>query len=429
MNYFKKDSCRVCQGNLEDILSLGEQHLVGFTFPDVDNPGGWEHKEQKPVYVPLDLVLCSECKLLQLRHTTNPELLWNENYGYRSGINETMRRELGDIVASLEGLKRLEDGDIVVDIACNDGTLLEAYSNPNLIRVGYDPSRNVVEQACVALCKYGVDKMKIFIDFFSKKPYWQTLDERAKVVTCIAMFYDLDDPNRFIKDVEGILDPEGVFVIQQNYLVGMLDQTAFCNIVHEHLEYYSLLSLENLLNRHNLEVFDVSQNDINGGSFRTYIRLKGAEVGTKGGLERVEAMRVKERELGLDKKDIYLKFASRVSELSIKLSTFVNEEVAKGKKIYVYGASTRGNTLLQAAKLDYRQITAAAERNQFKFGRKCVGTNIPIISEKEAREANPDYFLVLPWFFKKEFIEREKEYLESGGKLIFPLPEVEVIQK
>lgn len=427
MNYTTRDNCRVCQGDLEDILSLGEQHLVGFTFPDLDDPNGWQHKEQKPVYVPLDLVLCSECKLLQLRHTTNPELLWNENYGYRSGINETMRRELGEIVASLEGLKRLEDGDIVVDIACNDGTLLDAYTNPNLVRVGYDPSRNVAEQACVALSKYGIGKMKLFIDFFSKRPFLSEFDDKAKIVTCIAMFYDLDDPNRFIKDVEGILDPEGVFVIQQNYLVGMLEQTAFCNIVHEHLEYYSLLSLENLLSRHNLEVLDVTQNDINGGSFRTYIRFKGANVGVEGGLERVEAMRTKERELGLDKKDIYLKFASRVDELSTKLSTFINEEVKKGKKIYVYGASTRGNTLLQAAKLDSRQITAAAERNQFKFGRKCVGTNIPIIPEKEARKVNPDYFLVLPWFFKEEFIEREQEYIKNGGHLIFPLPELEIV--
>ena len=426
MNYTTRENCRVCQGRLEEILTLGNQHLVGFTLPDTDAlKRGYPHASIKPVYVPLDLMLCSNCHLLQLKHTTNAELLWNENYGYKSGINETMKKELADIVASTTAIKRLEEGDVVVDIGSNDGTLLNAYSNPDIIRVGYEPSRNVAQAPDVPIGKF-----KLFVDFFNRVPFLQEFSrKKAKIITSVAMFYDLEDPNRFIEDVEAILDPEGVFIIQQNYLVGMLEQNAFDNIVHEHLEYYSLLSLESLLAQNNLEVFDVSQNDINGGSFRTYIRFKGAKIDVEGGQERVIAMRKRERELGLDKKDVYLKFASRVAGLSTKLSTFVNKEVKKGKKVYVYGASTRGNTLLQAAVLNSKQITAAAERNAFKWGRKCVGTNIPIISEEEARKAQPDYFLVLPWFFKKEFIEREKEYLETGGKLIFPLPEFEIIGK
>lgn len=424
MNYTTRENCRVCGSQFEDILTLGEQHLVGFTLPNMDvqiRGEGYSHKEEKPIYVPLDLVLCKSCKLLQLKHTTNPKLLWNENYGYKSGVNETMRKELSSIVASTTAIKRLEDEDIVVDIGSNDGTLLDSYSNPNIIRVGYEPSRNV---AALGDFKKG----KLFIDFFNKIPFLQEFGkEKAKIVTAISCFYDLEDPNLFLEDVEAILDPEGVFVIQQNYLVGMLEQNAFDNIVHEHLEYYSLLSLENLLAQNNLEVLDVSQNNINGGSFRTYIRFKGAKIDVEGGMERVMAMRRKERELGLDKKDIYLKFASRVNELSTKLSTFINEEVAKGKTVYVYGASTRGSGLLQVAKLDSRQITAAAERNPFKWGRKCVGTNIEIISEEEARKAKPDYFLILPWFFLSEFLEREKEYLEQGGHFVVPLPEFKII--
>lgn len=424
MNYNTRENCRVCQGQFEEILSLGDQHLVGFTFPTTTTQEGWQHKEEEPVFVPLQLVLCRKCKLLQLKHTTEPKLLWNENYGYRSGINQTMQQELTGIVKEIEKTIEFKEGDKVIDIGSNDGTLLSAYSNFKLMRIGYEPSRNVVGISN----DVGVGNFKIYVNFFSKDPYIEDFGKaKAKVITAIAMFYDLEDPNQFLEDVKAILDPEGIFVIQQNYLVGMLDQCAFDNIVHEHLEYYSLLSLENLLARHNLEVFDVSENNINGGSFRTYIKFKGAKIYRSGGTARLIAMQRKEVKLELDQKEIYEKFALKATDNALKLGDFVKRARQERKSIYVYGASTRGNTLLQAAGLDSNQITAAAERNAFKFGRKCVGTNIPIVSEEEARKANPDYFLILPWFFKEEFVKREAEYLKNGGHLIFPLPELEII--
>jgi len=238
------------------------------------------------------------------------------------------------------------------------------------------------------------------------------------------MFYDLDDPNKFLEDVNAILDKDGLFVIQQNYLMGMFRMGAFDNICHEHLEYYSLTSLIALLDRHKLEVFDVEENDLNGGSFRTMIRKVGSKLETEGGLKRVREML--ERESVLRDPVTYKVFGDQIHENIKKLRTFVNEKNREGKNIYIYGASTRGGTLLQAAGLGPTQIKAAAERNPEKYKKVMQSTNIPIVSEKVARE-KADIFIVLPWFFKKEFIDREQNWIDQGGKLVFPLPVFEVI--
>lgn len=410
-------SCRVCgRDNLAPILSLGEHYVTNFV----------ESTDDETPKVPLDLVLCDPraggCGLLQLKHTVPAELLYGEHYWYRSGINQTMRDELADIVAKSEQIAGLKTGDLALDIGCNDGTLLRAYKTPGLQLVGMDPASNLIPFA-----KEGTTK--IINDFFHYSAFAKEFgDEKAKVITAIAMFYDLDDPNTFVSDVVKCLAPNGLFIIQQNYLVGMLEQIAFDNIVHEHLEYYSLFSLENILRRYDLEIFDVESRDINGGSFRTYIRHIGAAVPqSAGGQERVAAMREKEKKLGLDDKKIYEGFAGRVKSIGDRLYSFVKAEAEKGKTIYVYGASTRGNTTLQFAKLDYNLIKAAAERNPDKWGKKTVGTLIPIISEEQARAEKPDYFLILPWHFLKEFKQREAEFLKSGGKFIVPLPEFRII--
>lgn len=415
--YRRIENCRSC-GNkeVEDILSLGEQFIVGFN-----------HGEPTPK-VPLTLCFCSACHLVQLRHTTRPDLLWNENYGYRSGVNETMRLELGSIAYLGEKLTKLSPEDIVVDIGANDGTLLAAYTTPGITRVGYEPSRNVAKHCVETL----VDKKPytMFLEFFRKEPFLRTYqDRKAKVITAIAMFYDLDDPLTFLRDVKSILHPDGVFIVQQNYLSSMLEDNAFDNIVHEHLEYYSLNTMTDLLRRADLEVFDVVTRDINGGSFRTYIRHRGALVG--GGITpAVNQMLMRENGQKLGIKHTYERFARRIkSEMSV-LSGFVTGMNARGAEIYVYGASTRGNTILQAAGLDGTMIKGAAERNPAKWGLVTAGTRIPIVSEEEARK-RADYFLVLPWFFAQgtssEFVQREKDFILNGGKLIIPLPGFKII--
>lgn len=413
-------ACRSCRSNdLINILSLGEQGLSDFVETSND---------ENVVKYPLELVLCQNCNLLQMRHSVPPYKLYTERYGYRSGINQTMHTELSNITEQAEKIASLKPDDIVVDIGCNDGTLLSCYKTSGLIRVGFDPVTTFAKYFRKTLANAKVSKYKLFSDFFSGAPFLKQFGKkRAKIVTAISMFYDLDDPNKFLEDVKEILHPDGFFIIQQNYLVGMLAQYAFDNIVHEHLEYYSMESLENLLRRHDLEVFDVKQTDVNGGSFRTFIKFKSSKINSRSGFKRVSEIRNLEKRFSLGSKQIYLDFADRVNEIRSSLKRFVKSEVKKGKKIYIYGASTRGNTLIQACSLDYRFIKAASERNKDKWGKKIASTGIPIISEEQARKDHPDYFLVLPWFFRQEFLEREKEYLISGGKMIFPLPRLEIV--
>jgi hypothetical protein len=233
----------------------------------------------------------------------------------------------------------------------------------------------------------------------------------------------MEKPNIFIEDVKKIMKDDGIFIIQQNYLVGMLQQNAFDNIVHEHLEYYSLLSLTNLLEKHNLEVFDLEERTLNGGSFRTYIAIKGKRKKTKAVLK----MKKYENELKLNNKTIYLNFAKKIKINKQKIYDFIKKETNKGKLIYLYGASTRGNTLLQYFELDNKLIKKAVERNPEKWGKIISSVGIPIISEEEARKDKPDYMLVLPWFFKEEFLKREKKYLDNGGHFIFPLPNLRIV--
>lgn len=412
-------ACRSCKSrDLSKILSLGKHGLSDFI--DISD-------QKRAAKYPLQLALCQNCNLLQMRHTTPPDQLYTDRYGYRSGINHTTKNNLIEIVEQAEKIINLKRGDIVVDIGCNDGTLLSSYKTTDLIHVGFDPVSAFAKYFRNSLRSKGAKNYKLFNRYFDSAPFLNHFKKRAKIITAISMFYDLDDPNEFLKSIKKILHPEGLLIIQQNYLVGMLEQCAFDNVVHEHLEYYSLESLESLLKRHELEILDVALTSINGGSFRTLIKFKDNKLKLHGGFRRVKEMRYLEKQLSLGEIKTYHHFAQKVKKITSSLKKFIKKEAKKGKKIYIYGASTRGNTLIQACRLDYRCIKAAAERNQDKWGKKIASTGIPIISEEQARIDHPDYFLVLPWFFKQEFLEREKEYLMSGGKMIFPLPEPEII--
>lgn len=415
-----KTACRSCNScNLSKILSLGKHGLSDFV--DMSD------QKQIPKY-PLQLILCQNCNLLQMRHTTPPDQLYTDRYGYRSGINQTTKGNLIDITKEAEKIMNLEAGDIVVDIGCNDGTLLASYRTSGLMHVGFDPVTTFAKYFRKSLNSNGPKQYKLFNRYFDSNSFLKYFGKkRAKIVTAISMFYDLDNPNIFLSSIKEILHPEGILIIQQNYLVGMLEQCAFDNVVHEHLEYYSLESLENILKNHDLEVFDVIQTSINGGSFRTLIKIKKNKIKFRGGFKRVEEMRNMEKKLSLGDTKTYLHFAEKVKKTTSSLKNFIKKEAKKGKRIYIYGASTRGNTLIQACGLDYRFIKAAAERNQDKWGKKIASTGIPIISEEQARKDQPDYFLVLPWFFKQEFLDREKTYMMAGGKMIFPLPSPEIV--
>ena len=407
MKLIPRTTCRSCNSkNLEKVISLGNFYLSEFV----------KKTTNKPESYPLSLILCSKCLLLQLQHTTPPSLLYTNNYGYRSGINDTMRSELKNIAnKSLKNIKK-RDNIICVDIGANDGTLLKCYPN-NVFKVGFEPIKKLATD-----CAQHADIiMNVFFNYSSYRKF--VGNKKASVITAISCFYDIENPNQFLTDIIKILDKDGVFVIQQNYLKSMLELNAFDNIVHEHLEYYSMHSLNNLLTRHNLEIFNVETVDTNGGSFRTYVALKNKRTIQKSVFELFE----QEKKIGLDKKSIYKKFAERIRRNKKIFKKFIKKQIKSNKKIYVYGASTRGNTLLQYYELNNKMITAAIERNPEKLGKKIASTGIPIISEEQARKEKPDYMLVLPWFFRKEFLLREKSYLKSGGHFIFPLPKLEIV--
>lgn len=399
--------CRSCDSKkLSDIISLGKIYLSNFVQTNI-----------KPPMYPLSLIMCRDCYLIQLKHTTPANLLYNEQYGYKSGINQTMQNELKDIVEkSLLKLDSKKDKLLAVDIGANDGTLLGAY--PDAIKkVGVEPIKKLAKEC-------GKHADLVINDFFNLKSFKNKLgDSKADIVSAISCFYDMENPNEFVSDVKNILNENGIFVVQQNYLIKMLIQNAFDNIVHEHLEYYSLIAMQNLLKKHGLEVFDLELRELNGGSFRTYICHIGKKQISNAVYEQTEL----ENMIGLNRKKIYLDFVKRIKNNKKEIHKLVKTLVNKGKKVYVYGASTRGNTLLQYFGLDKQLIEKAVERNPEKWGKKIASVGIPIISERQARIEKPDYMLVLPWFFKSEFLKREESYLKSGGHFIFPLPKVEVV--
>jgi NDP-4-keto-2,6-dideoxyhexose 3-C-methyltransferase len=409
--------CRIC-GNekLIEIMNLGEQELSG-KFPKID--------EVDPPSSPLILVKCDDskkedaCGLIQLKHSSEPEQMYVGGYGYLSGMNQTMTAHLKDVVKKIESIVNLKSGDLVIDIGSNDGTLLKSYTKSGIKRVGIDPGGQQYKQ-------YYPPEIGLITDFFPTTALNNLYPgQKAKVITSIAMFYDLENPMSFVQNIKKYLDTEGIWVLEQSYLPSMLESNAFDTICHEHLEYYALKQIEWMLKRNDLKVIDVERNLINGGSFKIYVAHKGTiyPINKKS----ISDLKDYENSLYLNTITPYKEFKNRVDKIKIDLTTFIKNEKVKGKLIYAYGASTKGNILLNYFKLDNTIITAAAERNDKKWGCRTPGTHIPIVSEESARKAFPEYFLVLPWHFKDEFIQRESTYLKEGGKFIFPLPSISVI--
>ena len=419
MNLNSRDSCRICGSkNLTFILNLGDQYFANYS-PKSNDVVPFEEK------IPLELVRCDKsidpksCGLVQLRHTTPPNLMY-DRYFYRSGINQTMTNNLNEIAKQAISKIKLNPNDIVIDIGCNDGTLLQNYKELPVRSVGFDPAKNMVQFSKQT-------GATIITEFFSAEEFIKNYgDEKAKIITSIAMFYDLENPNKFVDDISKILHPDGLWILELSYLPLMLSQNAFDTIVHEHLEYYHLDALEFLLSKFDLKVVDIQLNDINGGSFRVVVQHKEKSIDNKS-LQHITELREKEKNLNLSTNQPFNDFIIKVNAEKDKLVTFIKTEVSAGKTVHCYGASTKGNTLLQFYNLDKKLIQFIADRNPDKWGRRTIGTDISIISEEESHSMNPDYFLILPWHFIKEFKERETNYLKNGGKLLVPLPRFKVI--
>lgn len=410
----KKMKCRISGKETIEVFNLGKLQMSDFALPGEDPRTGVGE---------LKMMLCTESGLLQLDSIIPPEEMYGK-YWYRSGTNDTMRQKLKNVADCCFDSIETTEGDVFLDIACNDGTMFE-YVPDHMIKIGIDPADD----------SYAVESSQkadaIVQDFFSAEAYSRTkyAKLKPKIITTIAMFYDLDDPQPFAEDVYKILDNDGIWVLQLSYTPLMLKQLAFDNICHEHICYYSLSSIKYLMNHVGFDIVDCELNDVNGGSFRVYLMKKDSNKTKFRNQQerdvanfRVNSLLEYEKSLKLNDPQTYINFYHEICKLRDNTVSFINKEKSKGKTIAGYGASTKGNTLLQWYGLTNKHIDYIAERSSYKFGLETAGTKIPIITEADMRKDQPDYLLILPWHFINEFAAREIEYIKKGGKFIVPCP-------
>jgi len=420
MHLTHRKTCRVCGSHaLTKVIDLGEQYLQG----SFVKPG----KEIPPLRkIPLTLLRCDPtldekaCGLLQLAHTVPPSILYSA-YWYRSGTNKTMTEHLLGIAREAVSMVGEEVKARVLDIGCNDGTLLKSYPK-NYVKFGVDPS-DIANEISGDIC--------VVRDLFpSLELKSRAGNKKFDIITSIAMFYDLESPVSFVNEIKDNLAEGGIWIFEMSYMPAMLEMNSYDTICHEHLEYYSLAVVENILGRAGIKIVRAETNDINGGSIRCYASHdNNFKYNRKEYADGLAILRQKEFDLELDTDKPYSNFQRRIDTHRQQLNSTLRQMKSSGKRIHIYGASTKGNTILQFCGIDSSIIDYAAERNPDKYGAKTLGTDIPIISEAESRALKPDYYLVLPWHFRSEFMEREKALLDGGTGFIFPLPTLEIVKR
>jgi len=414
--YREIQSCRICGNqNLDAILELGDMALSG-VFPKTE-------EEEVPVG-PLTLVKCIEssngdfCGSVQLRETYNPDMMYGQNYGYRSGLNKSMVNHLHNKVKRILGHITLNEDDIVVDIGSNDSTLLQGYPEDKATLVGFDPTGEKFGE-------YYPDHITLFVDFFNAKTFKDKFgDKKARIITSIAMFYDLDEPLEFVREIFDILSDDGVWVFEQSYMPFMLEANSFDTICHEHQEYYRLKEIHWMMKKVGFKIVDIEFNRVNGGSFSVTVAKPDSPLRETPDLAKLLA---EEESKGLSTNKPYDDFRSRIYEFKSSLRQLLDKIHSEKGLILGYGASTKGNILLQFVGITSKDIPYMGEVNADKFGSYTPGTLIPIISEDEARKMNPDYFFVFPWHFKDFILEKEKSNADKGYSLLFPLPSIEIL--
>jgi C-methyltransferase C-terminal domain/Putative zinc binding domain/Methyltransferase domain len=401
--------CRVCRSaSLVSVLDLGEQALTG-VFPHAGEMIGGG---------PLNLAWCGDCNLLQLRHSYDPDTMYGKDYGYRSGLNQSMVQHLNSKAKRLEEMAGLEAGDVILDIGCNDGTLLSGYETEGLTRLGIDPTADKFRE-------FHPENITAVAEFFNASTFQALSSKKAKIITSIAMFYDLEDPVSFARDVAACLADDGVWHLEQSYMPSMLRACSYDTVCHEHIEYYSLHSVTRVLSAAGLVPVHVRFNSVNGGSFS--VTAMKATAARSGEQELTKWLLGQEDRMNLSSPTPYRQFEERVYRHRADLIALLQTLKGSGASIMGYGASTKGNVMLQFCGITPDLVTAIGEVNPDKFGRVTPGTGIPIVSEQEMHAAKPDYLLVLPWHFREGILRREAEFLKRGGRLIFPLPEIEIV--
>lgn len=403
--------CRVSGLNdLKEVINLGDQHYTGY-FPN--------SKDQEVPVGTLSLGISQSSNLLQMMHSFNPEMMYGDNYGYRSGLNKSMVQHLEYISSYLQNIKSLKNGDVILDIGSNDGTFLNSIKTKDVKRIGIDPSSK---------------KFRMFYDenistsnkFFSKDEFFSISNIPASLVVSISMFYDLEDPIKFAKEVYECLSEDGIWFLEQSYMPRMLETVSIDTICHEHYEYYSLTTLKYIIEKAGFYIADVIFNDINGGSFgvictkdKSFIKDKSKKI--------IEWVLNYEEKLALNTLKPYLEFSQKAEFFRDRFTELINNIKSDKGNIAGIGASTKGNVLLQYCNFDNNLIDCIGDVNENKDGCFTPGTKIPIFSEEEVLKKNPDYLLILPWHFKNFFMKRFERYRLQGGKLIFPLPNIQIL--
>lgn len=417
-NFYNIKKCRICgNSNLTPVLDLGRQYLASSFVKD-------NSSSMNRIKIPLTLLLCdkrrnsSACGFVQLKETVNRDLLYR-NYFYRSSTNPLMKQALKEVVHDISKRTKFKKGDCILDIGCNDGTTL-TYFTKKAARLGLDPATNINRS--------NLDKsITIATDYFSRdKALGLSRGRFFKCITSIAMFYDLNDPGAFVSEVRSVLAPDGIWCIQLSYLPVSLKTLNFYDICHEHLGYYSLGVLNGLMSRHGMQIFDASLNNVNGGSLRVFVAPKNGRRSISKNLEKLYAA---ENKMNLHDPDTYKSFAAKINNLKKTTRDFIISEIKNKGLVIGLGASTKGNVLLQYFDIDKKLLPFISERNPEKVGLKTLGTDIELISEEQARSLNPSAMPVLIWFFKDEIIKRERNYLNNGGKLFFPMPYPHIVTK
>ena len=400
-------NCRNCQSrNLKNLFSFGN---ISFT-------GKFPKQDQKIKKGALSLVICNKCKLVQLANKFNLKYLYGPDYGYRSSINKTMVKHLKKVVSESKKKTKLQSKDLVLDIASNDGTLLRFY-NKDVITFGIDPLVN----------KYKAFYKKIdykVSDFFSISKIKSKTKKKFKVITALSVFYDLEKPNKFLKDVKNILHKDGLFILEFADLASILKKKMFDTICHEHLEYYSTNVINEMCKKNELKIIDIKSNEINGSSKQFHIAHNKSIY--KQNKKVIRSTLKYEKKMKLDSVKTLQKFFKEINVIKYKLLKLLSLIKRNKKSIHAYGASTKGNVLLQYFGIGRNFIDFVAERNPNKFNLYTPGTAIKIVSEKISRSMKPDYYLVLPWHFKNEILKREKKIMKAGSRFIFPLPKLKI---
>ncbi len=404
----KIKSCRNCKNtNLIDLFSLGKISFTG------------KFAKSKKINIkktPLDLAMCKTCKLVQLKHNYDLKYLYGQDYGYRTGINKTMSEHVKNVTKVLKKKSNIKPGEYILDIASNDGTLLNFYEK-KYYTFGIDPLVKKYEK------NYKSINFKI-PSFFSKDKITKVTSKKFKIITALAVFYDLENPNSFLNEVEKLLHEDGIILIEFADILSMIKFNMFDAICHEHLMYLSSKTIFQMAKNNKLRIFDIKYNDINGGSAQYYICKEKAKF--KNNSKKINKIFKLEEKFGIEKVYTYKKFFNKIENIKHNLKKIIKLIKKKKQSIHGYGASTKGNVLLQYFGITKKEIDFIADRNPRKINYFTPGTKIKIISEKKSRNIMPDYYLVLPWHFKKEILNREKKTIKNGSKFVFPLPNLKI---